>query len=174
VTPHRHGTQVVEYPGELEIVTTRMFDAPIGLVFDVLTKPEHVQRWCATGGDRVTVCEIDLRVGGDFHHVFVTPDGMECSFRGTYVEIEPPTRVVNTWLFEGWPDAWATQTYALREVDGVTTMTLTLSFRDKEGAANMLRAHEDAARRGDTNGQNASFDAMEDLLTSLVETRATS
>jgi uncharacterized protein YndB with AHSA1/START domain len=168
VTRNRHGTQLVEYPSELEIVTTRLFDAPIGLVFDVLTKPEHVQRWCATGGDRVTVCEIDLRVGGDFHHVFVTPDGMACSFRGTYLEIEPPTRVVNTWLFEGWPDAWATETNALREVDGVTTLTLTLAFRDEEGAANMLRAHEDAARRGDTNGQPASFDAMEDLLLSLL------
>ena len=60
----------------------------------------------------MTLCEIDLRVGGDFHHVFVTPDGMECSFRGTYVEIEPPTRVVNTWLFEGWTDAWATEAHA--------------------------------------------------------------
>jgi uncharacterized protein YndB with AHSA1/START domain len=168
VTPNRHGSQLVEYPSELEIVTTRMFDAPIGLVFDVLTKPEHVQRWCATGGDRVTVCEIDLQVGGDFHHVFVTPDGMECSFRGTYLEIEPPTRVVNTWLFEGWPDAWATETNALSEVDGVTTLTLTLAFRDKAGAANMLKAHEKAARSGDTNGQPASFDAMEDLLSSLL------
>jgi uncharacterized protein YndB with AHSA1/START domain len=99
---------------------------------------------------------------------------MECSFRGTYVEIEPPTRVVNTWLFEGWPDAWATETHALSEVDGVTTLTLTLAFRDKEGAANMLRAHEKAARSGDTNGQPASFDAMEDLLASLVESEAAS
>jgi uncharacterized protein YndB with AHSA1/START domain len=169
VTPNRHGTQVVAYPSELEIVTTRMFDAPIGLVFDVLTIPQHVRRWFATGGDSMTVCEIDLRVGGDFHHVFVTPDGMECSFRGSYLEIEPPTRVVNTWLFEGWPDAWATETNALSEVDGVTTLTLSLAFRDKEGASNMRRAHEDAARRGDTNGQPASFDAMEDLLSSLIE-----
>ena len=169
VRPNRHGTQVVEYPSELEIVTTRMFDAPVGLVFDVLTKPEHVRRWAATGGDRMTICEIDLRVGGDFHHVFVTPDGRECSFRGTYLEIEPPSRVVNTWLFEGWKDAWATETNALSEVGGVTTLMLTLAFRDKEGASNMLRAHADAARRGDTNGQPASFDAMEDLLSSLLE-----
>jgi len=169
VTPNRHGTQVVEYPSDREIVTTRMFDAPIGLVFDVLTKPEHVRRWCATGGDQVTVCEIDLRVGGDFHHVFVTPDGTECSFRGTYLEIERPTRVVSTWLFEGWPDAWATETSALSEAGDVTTLTLTLAFRDEAGAANMLRAHAEAARRGDTNGQPASLDAMDDLLASLIE-----
>lgn len=174
MTPNRHGTQVVHYPSELEIVTTRMFDAPIELVFDVLTTAEHVRRWCATGGDRVTVCEIDLRVGGDFHHVFVTPDGIECSFRGTYLEIERPTRVVNTWLFEGWPDAWATETNALSELDGVTTLTLTLAFRDKAGAANMLKAHERAAQTGDTNGQPASFDAMEDLLSTLVGQKSAS
>jgi uncharacterized protein YndB with AHSA1/START domain len=167
--PNRHGTHVVEYLSEREIVTTRMFDAPIELVFDVLTKPEHVREWCATGGDRVTTCEIDLRVGGDYHTVFVTPDGKECSFRGTYVEIETPTRVVATWLFEGWPNAWATETNALSERDGVTTLTQTLAFRDKEGAANMFKAHEEAIRSDEQNGHNASLDAMEDLLRSLLE-----
>lgn len=168
MTPNRHGTQVVTYPNELEIVTTRKFDAPIELVFDVLTRPEHVRQWCATGGDRVTTCEIDLRVGGDYRTVFVTPDGTACSFRGTYVEIDPPRLVACTWLFEGWPDAWATETSALDERDGVTTLTLTLAFRDAAGAANMLRAHEAAAKNGDQNGQPASFDAMEDLLASLL------
>lgn len=169
MAPNRHGTSVVEYPSELEIVTTRMFDAPILLVFDVLTKPEHVRRWCATGGDRVTKCELDVRVGGDYHTVFVTPDGTECSFRGTYLEIVPPTRVVSTWLFEGWPDAWAVETNELSEVDGVTTLTMTLAFRDSAGRAHMAKAHEDAAQRNDDNGQGASYDAMEDLLASLLE-----
>jgi len=172
--PNRHGTHVVEYLSEREIVTTRMFDAPIGLVFDVLTKPEHVRQWCATGGDRVTTCEIDLRVGGDYHTVFVTPDGMECSFRGTYLEIEPPTNVVCTWLFEGWPDVWATESSCLSESGGVTTLTQTLAFRDREGAAHMLRAHEEAARSNDQNGQPASLDAMEDLLRSLLESESAS
>ena len=76
--------QFIEYPSELEIVTTREFDAPIELVFDVLTKPEHVRHWFAPFTDRVTECSIDLRVGGDYHIVFVTDDGKECSFRGTY------------------------------------------------------------------------------------------
>jgi len=169
---NRHGTAVREYPSELEIVTTRRFDAPIALVFDVLTKPEHVRRWGATGGDRMTICEIDLRVGGDFHNVFVTPDGTECSFRGTYLEIDPPTRLVNTWLFEGWPDAWATETHSLSEVDGVTTLTITTTFRDRAGRAHMARAHEAAIQSNDDNGQDASFDAMEDLLISLVESGA--
>ena len=64
MTPHRHGTAVTEYPSALEIVTTRDFDAPIELVFDVLTQPEHVRQWFAPFEDRMTVCSIDLRAGG--------------------------------------------------------------------------------------------------------------
>ena len=94
MTPNRHGSAVIEFPNDLEIVTTREFDAPIELVFDVLTKPEHVSKWFAPFACEVTECSIDLRVGGNYHIVFVTEDGTECSFRGTYLEVEPPTRTV--------------------------------------------------------------------------------
>ena len=158
MTPNRHGSSVVEYPSDLEILTTREFDAPLQLVFDVLTKPEHVRNWFAPLEDRVTECEIDLRVGGDYHIVFVTPDGRECSFRGTYLEIDAPTRTVATWLFEGWPGAAAVETTELRETDGVTTLTMRLAFRDAAGRAHMSR----------NDGQEDSFNKLEDYLTSLV------
>ena len=77
MTPDRHGSAVIEFPNELEIVTTREFDAPIELVFDVLTKPEHVSKWFAPLTDVVTECSIDLRVGGNYHIVLVTEDGFE-------------------------------------------------------------------------------------------------
>ena len=64
MTPDRHGSAVIEFPNELEVVITREFDAPIALVFDVLTKPEHVSKWGATPPDQMTECSIDLRVGG--------------------------------------------------------------------------------------------------------------
>jgi uncharacterized protein YndB with AHSA1/START domain len=160
VTPNRHGSSVVEFPSELEIVTTREFDAPIELVFDVLTKPEHVRNWFAPFRDRVTVCSIDLRVGGDYHIVFVTPDGKECSFRGTYLEIERPTRTVETWWFEGWgPDTDAVETVELHETDGVTTLTMRMAFRNATGRAHMTT----------DDGQADSFNKMEDYLRSLLD-----
>jgi uncharacterized protein YndB with AHSA1/START domain len=163
VTPNRHGSAAVEYPSALVIVTTREFDAPIELVFDVLTKPEHVRRWFAPFEDKMTVCSMDLRVGGDYHMVFVTPDGKECSFRGTYLEVEPPTRIVQTWLFEGWPDAWADETDELKEADGVTTLTVTMAFRDKAGRDHMT----------EHDGQESSFDKLEDYLMSLLDKEGT-
>jgi len=159
VTQNRHGSAVTEYPNTLEIVTTRAFDAPIDLVFDVLTNPEHVRHWYAPFEDTMTVCSIDLRVGGQYHLAFVTSDGTECSFRGTYLELERPTRVVDTWLFEGWPDAEAVETVDLHETDGVTTVTMSLAFRDQAGRDHMTR----------TDGQEDSWDKMEDYVRSLVD-----
>ena len=158
MTPNRHGSSVIEFPSELEIVTTRKFDAPLELVFDVLTKPEHVRNWFAPWTDRVTECSIDLRVEGSYHIVIVTPDGTECSFRGTYLEVEAPTRTVATWLFEGWPDAHAVETTELHETDGVTTLTMTLVFRDKAGRDHMTRF----------DGQENGYNKMEDYLRSLL------
>lgn len=137
MTPNRHGSAVIEFPSDLEILITREFDAPMALVFDVFTKPEHVRKHFAPFEEEVTVCSIDLRVGGDYHIVMVTADGIECSFRGTYLEVEPPTRTVQTWLFEGWPDAEAVESMELTETDGVTKLTYRLTFRDQAGRDHM-------------------------------------
>jgi uncharacterized protein YndB with AHSA1/START domain len=163
VTPNRHGSAVIEFPNDLEIVITREFDAPIALVFDVLTKPEHVRKTFAPFGEEVTVCSIDLRVGGDYHIVMVTDDGTECSFRGTYLEVEPPARTVQTWLFEGWPDAEAVESIELRETDGVTTLTHRLAFRDQAGRDHMTKF----------DGLEANFDNVENYLRSLLDPKET-
>ena len=163
MTPNRHGAAIIEFPSELEILLTRDFEAPIELVFDVLTKPEHVRNWFAPFEDKMTVCSIDLRVGGNYHMVFVTEDGTECSFRGTYLEVESPTRTVATWLFEGWPDAEAVETVDLHETGGVTKMTLRLAFRDKAGRDNMTK----------TDGFEDTSDKMEEYLRSLLDPNGT-
>ena len=99
MTSDRQGSSAIEFPSDLEILAAREFQAPIALVFDVLWKPEHLRRTIAPFGEQVTVCDVDLRVGGDYRYVFVTDDGVECSFRGTFLELEPPHRSVQTWLF---------------------------------------------------------------------------
>jgi uncharacterized protein YndB with AHSA1/START domain len=163
VTLDRHGSAVIEFPNDLEILVTREFDAPIALVFDVFTKPEHVSKTIAPYGEEVTVCEIDLRVGGNYHFVFVTDDETECSFRGTFMGIEPPTRTVQTWLFDGWPDAEAVESINLHQTDGVTKLTHRLAFRDKAGRDHMTKY----------DGLEANFDNIEDYLRSLLEPRGT-
>ena len=157
MTPDRHGTAVLEFPDDLEIVIRREFDAPIQLVFDVFTKTEHVRKTFAPFGEEVTECSIDLRVGGDYRYVMVTDEGVECAFTGTFLELDPPNRTSQTWLFEGWPDAHAVETMTLHESDGVTSLTWSLKFRDQAGRDHMTKF----------DGVEAQFDHVEDYLRSL-------
>jgi uncharacterized protein YndB with AHSA1/START domain len=173
VTPSGRRSARIEFPNELEILISREFDAPIALVFDVLTKPEHVSKWGAYPSEPMTKCSIDLRVGGTYHQVFVTEDGTECSFRGTYLEVEPPIRTVETWLFDGWPDAQAVETWQLHETNGVTTLTMRLAFRDKPGRDHYPASGVEAVELTSSDGPPASFDAMEDILRSLLDLEGT-
>jgi uncharacterized protein YndB with AHSA1/START domain len=173
VTANRHGSARIEFPNELELLITREFDAPIALVFDVLTKPEHVSKWGATPPDKMTECSIDLRVGGNYHYSFVTEDGTVCSFDGTYLEVEPPFRAVETWLFSGWPDAEAVETWQLHETDGVTTVTMRLAFRDKAGRDHYPASPQNVDELTSSNGVLDSFDAMEGILRSLLDLTGT-
>ena len=157
MTTDRSGSATIEFPNDLEIVMTREFEAPIQLVFDVMTKPEHVSRTIAPFGEEVRVCSIDLRAGGDYHYVFVPDGGGECSFRGTFLEVEPPVRTAQTWLFDGWPGVEAVESMDLRETDGVTTMTYRLAFRDQAGRDRMS---------GD--GLEANFTNVDNLVRSLL------
>jgi uncharacterized protein YndB with AHSA1/START domain len=160
VSPYRHGAAVIDFPSDLEILVRRDFEAPIELVFEVMTQPEHMRHHIAPYGEEVTVCDMDLRVGGDYHIVFLAPDdGREMSFRGTFLEVEPPTRTVQTWLFDGWPDADAVETMELHETDGVTTLSYRLAFRDQAGRDHM----------GKFDGLLANFDNVEAHLRSLLD-----
>ena len=163
MTSNRYGSAVIEFPNELEILITREFDAPIQLVFDVFTKTEHLKKTLAPFGEEMKECTFDARVGGSYHYVFVAHDGRDMSFRGTYLEVQPPTRIVNTWLYEGWPDAEAVETTELHDTDGMTRLTWRLAFRDKAGRDHMTKF----------DGIEANFDNVEDYLRSLVGPKGT-
>ena len=92
-------------PSDRQILITREFDAPKELVWKAWTTPELVRRWWHANRGEMTVCEIDLRVGGSWRYAMVTPDGMEVGFHGEYREIEPFERLVSTEAYEGIPDA---------------------------------------------------------------------
>jgi uncharacterized protein YndB with AHSA1/START domain len=156
-----HEPTIITFPNELEIEISRQFVAPVDVVFDVFTKPEHVRKTFAPFGEEMTECSIGLRVGGNYHFVMVTDDGIECSFRGTYLEVEPPTRTVETWMFEGWPTVEAIETKKLRDANGVTNVTWTLAFRDVKDRNHMTAF----------DGIESNLNFVEDYLKSLLNPR---
>ena len=153
---NRHGSAVITLPSDTEILITRSFDAPAHLVYEAITTPEHVRRWWGFETSEWLVCEVDLRVGGQWRYV-IRDDGMEVGFHGEYLEIDAPHRLVSTEVFEGFPDAGSVNTVTLDEVDGVTTMRTLIKHERPE--------HRDAQlASGMEVGMQVSYDRLEDLV----------
>src|SRR5215213_8007117 len=87
-------------PSDREILMTRDFDAPRALVWEMFTKPEHLQQWWGHGFQQNVTIEMDVRVGGTYRFVGKTPDGTLVPFKGEYREIDPPSRIVYVEIFD--------------------------------------------------------------------------
>jgi uncharacterized protein YndB with AHSA1/START domain len=153
----------VTTPSDNEIRMTRLFDAPRRLVFEAMTKPEHVRRWWGIldEGYSVPVCEIDLRPGGKWRFIGRTPTGDIPAFYGEYREIAPPERLVQTEFFEPYPDAGSVVTAVLTEEKGKTRLTVTAVYPSREVRDMVLQT-------GMEKGAAISYDRLEDVASELA------
>lgn len=152
----------VTLPSDNEILVTREFDAPAELVFDVWTTPEHVRNWWGWERDPMTVCEIDLRVGGKWRFVSQNEEYGEIDFYGEYKEIDRPHRLVSTEIFAPYPDSPGLNTLTLEEKDGVTTMKLRSEYPTKD-------ARDAVIASGMESGLQHSLDRADRVLAALLE-----
>jgi len=156
------GTFQCTTPSDTEITLTRLFDAPRELVWEAMTKPEHVRRWWGCLDERysVPVCEIDLRVGGTWRFVGRGPDGDFPAFFGEYLEIDRPGRLVYTEIFEPFPDAASVVTQRLDEEQGKTRLTVTARYDSRQTRDIVLGT-------GMEKGAAVSYDRLEDVVAAL-------
>jgi uncharacterized protein YndB with AHSA1/START domain len=152
----------VTTPSDREIRLTRLFDAPRNLVFEAMTKPEHVKQWwgCLADGYSVPVCEIDLRPGGAWRFVNRTPKGQLVAFYGVYREIAPPERLVYTEIFEQFPDTESVVTAVFTEENGKTRLTVTALYPS-------LEVRDVVLKSGMEKGAAISYDRLEDVVSRL-------
>lgn len=68
------------------IIVQTKIQAPIAIIWDLWTKPEHIIQWNAASEDWHTpYAENDLKVGGKFKSTMASKDGaMSFDFVGTY------------------------------------------------------------------------------------------
>ena len=154
-------TFTVTTPSDREIVLTRLFGAPRHVVFEAMTKPEHVRRWWGILDDQhsVTVCEIDLRPGGAWRFVGRGPKG-EYGFHGVYREIAPPDRVVFTEIFDPFPDVVSVVTSIFTEENGKTRMTVKCLYPSVE-------VRDMVVQSGMARGAAISYDRLEEVVAEL-------
>ena len=92
---------------KLDFVIERFIDAPARLVWDALTKPEHLKEWyMPKAWGRVARAEMDVRPGGIFSIDIATGDGREVPNLGCFLDVVPMERLVWTsMLFPGYRPA---------------------------------------------------------------------
>jgi uncharacterized protein YndB with AHSA1/START domain len=160
--------------GEQRFVIHRSFDAPIARMYELWTDPEHFARWLPPTGFTMKFIRADIRAGGSTRYVMTNGAGTTLHGRASYLELEPPRRIVYTQQIcdehenlarhpglPTWPATLHT-TVTLTE-EGPDRTRVQVSWRP-EGA---VTAEELAAfvehRRSMTAGWTGSFDKLEEL-----------
>ena len=148
----------IDTPGDRELVVKRVFDAPPQLVFEAWTTPALLRQWYGPRGWSLVVCEIDLRVGGAWRFVSRQPSGREVGQRGTYREIVPGVRIVQTERWEDWDPGEALVTTLFEPLAGKTALTHTTLFPSHEVRETLLRS-------GLNDGTAETYARLDELVT---------
>jgi uncharacterized protein YndB with AHSA1/START domain len=111
----------------------RRFNAAPAKVFSAWTDPEKIKRWMGPGEIKTVRAEADLRVGGHYRIVMLTPAGEEHDVGGVYREVIPNEKLVFTWAWKTTPERESVVTLTFKSDGTGTLMTLTHEqFFDEE------------------------------------------
>jgi uncharacterized protein YndB with AHSA1/START domain len=152
------------------VVIERSFDAPVDLIWQMWTQPEHFKKWYGPKGFSVPVAEMDVRVGGKRLICMASPDGsMKMWTTGEYTEIVPNERLVYT---ESPADenGNVVSPSATGMPDGYPAMTeVTVLLEDLGGRTKMVMTHADVpADSGAGGGWEQAFDKMADHIKTIL------
>ena len=146
------GTTKKAEPRDVTLEVRRTFPVPRERVFRAWTRPEELNKWSAPG-EVVPTTEVDLRVGGRYRIVMRDPDGATFTVGGVYRVIEPPSRLVYTWKWEGNPSA----------VDSVVTV----EFHARGQSTEVVLRHEGLADTADRDRHQHGWIGCLDKLEAL-------
>jgi uncharacterized protein YndB with AHSA1/START domain len=153
----------IERTSDRELVVTRTFNGPARIVFDAWTKPELLKRWWTPKSFGVSLfeCVSDLRAGGTYRFAFGRDPKNPEVFSGHFKEVNPPSRLVFTQIYERLRNAGeAVITVTFEENKGTTRLTLHQLYPSKE-------ALDGSIASGMEHGMRETFDQLDALVSSL-------
>ncbi len=139
----------------------RTFNAPIKLVWETWTQPEHIANWWGPKGMETKVIEHDFKVGGQWKYVMLMPDGNEFIADGVYSEIVELEKIVSSANFK--PMTEGVEIQALFEENGDKT---NFTFNVVHPTEEYCRQQE---QMGFMNGWGAVFDRLETYVITLIK-----
>lgn len=142
-----------------EICITRVYDAPVKMVWDAWTDPKKVAKWWGPRGFTLTTHSKDLRPGGHWAYTMHGPDGKNYENKTIYHEVEPYARLVydHGGNDDRPPLFRVTATFA--EKDGKTTLEMRMAFESAPVAEEMNKFIKQV-------GGNSTWDRLAEYLAS--------
>jgi PhnB protein len=77
-----------------EILLTRVLNAPIELVWEVWTNPQHIAKWWGPDGFNNTITKMEVKQGGEWDLIMHGPDGTDYKNKSVYKEIIKHRKIV--------------------------------------------------------------------------------
>jgi uncharacterized protein YndB with AHSA1/START domain len=162
--------------GKKTFVINRSFDAPLDLVFDMWTKPEHFQKWLPPTGFTMEFLKIDMREGGTSTYAMGNGN-FKMYGRVKYLKIAKPVLTYTQQFTDEhgnisrhpalstWPETMHTTVLFTAEGPDQTRVTVTW---EPHGAATEAEVAAFVEHRGSmTMGWTGSFDKLEALLEAM-------
>lgn len=138
----------------------KTFNAPIELVWEAWTQPEHIAHWWGPKGISLTVVEHNFEVGGKWKYVMPMPNGGEFISEGQYTEIVRLQKIVTSANFR--PMTEGVEIRALFEKNGdKTNFTFSVVHPTEE-----YKVQQE--KMGFYNGWGSTFTRFEALLGTLT------
>lgn len=145
--------------GDRELEITRVFRASPKIVFEAWTRADLVARWWAPEKRaRMLECTAEVKVGGRYRYVLKPHQGQAFAFSGEYLELEPPSRLKYTQVFEPMAEAGAVLVTITLVAQGDDTL---LTSREVYPSA---EARKMAVESGMEDGLREAMDQLDALL----------
>lgn len=117
-----------------ELRLTRVYDAPVQVVWDAWTDPAQVAQWWGPRGFTLTTHSKDLRPGGSWDYTMHGPDGVDYQNKTRYLEVETLSKLVYDHGGNDDRPPLFRVTVLFAEIDGKTRMELCMTLPTPEAA----------------------------------------
>ena len=123
-------TMIEADPNLPTIRIIRDFDAPREKVFRAWIEPDLVAQWLGPKSTEMRIDEWNARTGGNYRYAAVRDGEEVAAFYGSFHEVRPSERLVQTFTWEGMPDGVSLETMTFEDLEDGRTRTIGLSLVD--------------------------------------------
>ena len=157
-TPGTRETLIEADPALPVIRITRDFDASPEKVFRAWTDPDLVARWLGPRDSEIRIDSWDARTGGSYRYASVRDGDEVAAFYGSFHEIRPAERLVQTFTWEGMPDGVSLDTMTFEDLGNGRTRVVGVSVVDS------LESRDAIMASGMDVGVNEGYEKLDEIL----------